>query len=190
MLCRWLPFPQCKFSFFSPILIFNDMSINNCPGVGVGRTILPFPITVQPTFQGTSISQLGKVGTNLLWQFCELLWPFRDGEFTHSGDPKLKGWRTVTDPTIWRSPSRFGQNNHPNSQSTPFQVINSWKVGDKQTSTFNGENPYTPSEANWESLSTFNWECCINPLLLGWWVYPLFNMEILGVDRPFVAHIC
>ena len=104
--------------------------------------------------------------------------------------PKLKGWRTVTDPTIWRSPSRFGQNNHPNSQSTPFQVINSWKVGDKQTSTFNGENPYTPSEANWESLSTFNWECCINPLLLGWWVYPLFNMEILGVDRPFVAHIC
>jgi len=29
--------------------------------------------------------------------------------------------------------------------------------------TFNGENPYTPSEVNWESLSTFNWECCINP---------------------------
>ena len=183
-------FHNASFRFFSPILM------NNCPSVGVGRTILPFPITVQPTFQkktfhipawnknqspGNSASCYDLSG--MVSSLTQVTQTQRLANRDRPNDLELMGDRHVPVRKIIQTANLpFGGDMRRSVYQLVKLEINSF--------TFNGENPYTPSEVNWESLSTFNWECCINPYYWVWWVYPLFNMEILGVDRPFIAHIC
>ena len=156
-------FHNASFRFFSPILM------NNCPSVGVGRTILPFPITVQPTFQkktfhipawnknqspGNSASCYDLSG--MVSSLTQVTQTQRLANRDRPNDLELMGDRHVSVRKIIQTANLpFGGDMRRSVYQLVKLEINSF--------TFNGENPHTPSEVNWESLSTLNWECCINP---------------------------
>ena len=172
-------FHNASFRFFSPILM------NNCPSVGVGRTSLPFPITVQPTFQGTfhipawkSSNQFFVAILRVLmtfpgwWKLTNVTQTQRLANRDRPNDLELMGDRHVSVRKIIQTANLpFGGD----MRRSVYQLV---KLGDKQTSTFNGGKPYNGY---------------IKPLLLGWWVYPLFNMILIWkyweLIDPLLAHI-